>query len=96
LAAASGLGFTVEETLSRLKIKETGQEIQIALHGWMGTGQLKPARKDARETVDKIAKGMNDYFQKTQGQTNYLASYFFLILGGFTLALAIWMFMLEI
>jgi len=41
MASASSLGLSIEETMSRLKIKETGQEMQVAIQDWIGTAQLK-------------------------------------------------------
>jgi len=81
LSSAASLGYTVEETLSRLKIKETGQEMQVAIQGWIGTAQLKPTGRQSADTVAQIARGMNQYFKKSPGKMNYLMSYFYLIIG---------------
>ena len=82
--------------MSRLKIKETGQEMQVAIQGWIGTAQLKSTGKESNEAVKQIANGMAKYFQNTPGKMNYLSSYFYLIIGAFMIAMALWMFTLKI
>jgi hypothetical protein len=96
LASAESLGYSIEETMSRVTIRETGQEIQVAIQGWMGTAQLKPAGKGSTDAVNQIAQGMNAYFQTTPGKMNYLTSYFYLIIGCFMIAMSMWMFTLKI
>jgi hypothetical protein len=96
LASSSALGFSIEETMSRLKIKETGQEMQVAIQGWIGTAQLKSTGNESNEAVKQIAHGMSTYFQSTPGKMNYLTSYFYLIVGVFMIAVSIWMFTLKI
>jgi hypothetical protein len=95
LSAAGALGYTVEETMSRLKIKETGEEIQVAIQGWIGTAQLKSGDRKSAGTVTRIAHGMNLYFKKATGKMNYLTSYFNLIMGSFLIILAIDLFVLA-
>ena len=95
LAAAAALGYSIEETMSRLKIKETGEELQVSIQGWTGTAQLKPTDRKSAAVVAKIAAGMNQYFQTTTGKMNYLTSYFYLTMGGFMIACAIGMFLLK-
>ncbi len=96
LASSSALGFSIEETMSRLKIKETGQEMQVAIQGWIGTAQLKSTGKKSNEVVKQIAHGMTKYFQCTPGKMNYLTSYFYLIIGAFMIAMSLWMLTLKI
>lgn len=96
LASASSLGFSIEETMSRLKIKETGQEMQVTIQGWIGTAQLKATSKESKEAVQQIAKGMTTYFQRTPGKMNYMTSYFYLIIGAFMVVMSVWMFTLKI
>lgn len=95
LSAAGALGYTIEETMSRLKIKETGQEMQVSIQGWIGTAQLKSVDRKSTGTVTGIANGMTQYFRKSTGKMNYLTSYFYLIMGLFMIILAIGMFTLT-
>jgi len=95
LASTTALGLSIEETMSRLKIKETDQEIQVAIQGWIGTAQLKSTSKESKDTLIQIADGMTKYFQSTPGKMNYITSYFYLIMGAFTVALSVWMFTLK-
>ena len=96
LASASSLGFSIEETMSRLKIKETGQEMQVAIQGWIGTAQLKSTSKESNDTVKQIANGMAKYFESTPGKMNFMTSYFYLIIGVFMVAMSVWMVTLKI
>jgi hypothetical protein len=96
LASASSLGFSIEETMSHLKIKETGQEMQVAIQGWIGTAQLKSTGKESNETVKEIAKEMTKYFRSTPGKMNFMTSYLYLIIGAFMVAMSVWMFTLKI
>jgi len=94
LATTSSLGYTVEETMSCLKIKETGQEINVSIQGWIGSAQLKAAGRGSGELVTKLASGMNDYFKTTPGKMNYMISYFYLIIGGFMIVISSMLFFL--
>ena len=88
LSSAATLGYSIEETLSRLKIKETGDEIHVSIQGWIGSAQVKAVEKKSDDAVVRIAKGMDHYFKTTPGKMNYLISYFYLVIGGFMVACA--------
>ena len=96
LGSAESLGLSIEESMSRLKIKETGVEMQVAIQGWIGTAQLKSTGKESEDSVRQIAKGMTKYFENTTGRMNFMTSYFYLIMGVFMIAMSIWMFTLKI
>jgi hypothetical protein len=96
LASASALGFSIEETMSRLKIKETGQEIQVAIQDWIGTAQIKSTGKESETVVKQIAEGMAEYFQGNPGKINFATSYFYLAMGVFMIAMSVWMITLKI
>jgi len=87
LGTVTALGFTVEETMSCLRIEETGQEIKIMVHGAMGSAQLRPKSKDSRALVQQIAKGMRTYFRGHTGKTKMLIAYFYTLLGMFLLVI---------
>jgi len=89
LGTVTSLGFTVEETMSCLRIKETGQEIKIMVQGAMGSAQITPKSKDSRALVQEIAKGMRTYFRGHTGKTKMLIAYFDILLGVFLLAAGI-------
>lgn len=94
LFSAQNLGFTIEETMSKLKIKETGEEMQVAIQGWIGTAQLKAAKSDSGASVSRIATEMKSYFSSAKGNMNFLTSYFYLIVGLFMIAMSIFLFMM--
>jgi RsiW-degrading membrane proteinase PrsW (M82 family) len=89
LGTVASLGFTVEETMSCLRIKETGQEIKIMVQGAMGSAQITPKSKDSHALVQQIAKGMRTYFRGHAGKTKMLIAYFYILLGVFLLATGI-------
>jgi hypothetical protein len=89
LATLTSLGFTVEETMSCLRIKETGQEIKIMVQGTTGAAQLRPKSKDSHELVKQIAKGLRIYFQSNTGKTKMLIAYFYILIGIFLMATVI-------
>jgi RsiW-degrading membrane proteinase PrsW (M82 family) len=81
LGTVAALGFTVEETMSCLRIKETGQEIKIMVQGAMGAAHLRPKSKDSHALVKQIAKGMRTYFRVHTGKTKMLIAYIYILLG---------------
>ena len=96
LASVKSLGYSTEETMSCLKIKETGQEIEVAIQGWVGTAQLKSQGTPANDTLKRIAKEMTYYFQEIPGKINYFPSYFCLILGAIMAVISGWVLTLAI
>jgi len=86
LSTAASLGYAVEETISCLRIKETGQEIKVMIQGAIGSAQLRPKSKDSAALVKQIAQGMKAYFQTHTGKTKMLIAYFYLLIGFFLLA----------
>ena len=89
LSTVATLGYTAEETMSCLKIKETGQEIKVMIQGAVGSAQLRPKSKDSALLVKQIAQGMTSYFQNHAGETKMLIAYFYLLIGVFLLATVI-------
>jgi hypothetical protein len=96
LASASSLGFTIQETMSRLRIQETGQEMQVSVQGWTGVAQLKAASKEAEVVVEQIAHGMTRYFERAPGKMNFLTAYLYFIVGVFLIAMAVSLFTLKL
>ena len=70
--------------------------MQVAIQGWIGTAQLKSTSKESSDAVRQIADGMTKYFQSTPGKMNYITSYLYLIVGVFLIAMAAWMFSLNL
>jgi hypothetical protein len=81
LASIKGLGYTVDESMSRIRIIETGDELQISIQGWMGSAQIRPMRKCSSTTLRNIVGGMRRYFADTRGRMNYVISYFYIVIG---------------
>ena len=91
LASAASLGYTMEETMSGLKIKETGEVIKVFIPRWMGTADLKPAKRQSAKLVAQLAHGMNEYFKTHTGKMNYTTSYFYLATAAIMITLASWL-----
>lgn len=91
LTSISSLGLTVEESLSRLKIKETGAEIQISMTSWMGSSQLRPLNKQSNADVAQIVDEMGNYFQAHKGQMSYVMPILQLLTAIFMSVMAIWL-----
>ena len=89
LSSMSSLGYTAEESFSKLRIKETGEEFHVSIQGWMGSAQFKPVGKTNTKTTRDIAAGMNRYFATTPGKMNYSIAYLYLFLGVFLIAMCI-------
>lgn len=81
LAAIAGQGWTAEESLACVRIRETGDEVKVAVHGLTGTAQLRVAGSAATERV--IVEGMRVFYAEHPGEMNTVTCYFYLITGGF-------------
>jgi len=95
LSSIKSVGYTPEETMSRLRIKETGEEFYVAIQGWMGSAQLKPVGKSSTATTQEIVKHIKLYFSNNKGKMNYMLAYMYLILGAFIISMSVGIFMLP-
>lgn len=94
LASTKSLGLTTDESISGIKIKETGEEIQVVMQGWTGAAQMKPLNKQSKPVLAKIANEMADYFNSHSGKMNYVMAYFGVFAGLIMFAIVISMLLL--
>lgn len=91
MAAINSLGLTAEERLLRIKIKETGAEIQVSRTSWFGSSQLKPLNKQAKAGMVQIVDEMDKYFDKHAGRTSYMMPGIQLTSGIIMVAMVLWL-----
>ncbi len=81
LKSISNLGYTTEETMGGIKIKETGETLKVVIQGWMGTVQVKSGKEITAKTMRSIISEMRDYFSKNPGNLNKISAYYYLGMG---------------
>ncbi|MEM9399549.1 MAG: hypothetical protein AAF984_05025 [Verrucomicrobiota bacterium] len=94
LSSSKNLGLSIEETISRLVIKETKHELNVVVQGWVGIAQLKAASSGADTSATQIANEMKRYFNENKGKMNLISSFLYLISSFFMLAIALFLFSL--
>ena len=80
IGALRSLNLPFDETLGSIRLPGETAEVQVAVQGWIGTGQLR-LRGGNRRLLAQIAKAMNRQFDITRFQTNMTTAIFYLILG---------------
>ncbi|MCC5879787.1 MAG: hypothetical protein JJU03_07830 [Idiomarina sp.] len=94
LASTKSLGLTTEESLSGIKVRETGEEIQVIMPGRTGAAQMKPLNKQSKPVLAKITNEMTAYFKNHSGEMNYVMSFFGIFAGLIMFAIVISMLLL--
>lgn len=79
-AAAAKLGYTVEESISTLRLMPAGIPIKANIQDWLGTGQLRPDAKN-RLLVANLVREMNTHFATHGGETNQVTTIFYAVIG---------------
>ncbi len=88
LAALKKLDLPHEETLASIRLPSIGADLQVAVHSWIGTGQLKVKQSQFRGVLGDIVKGMNEYYQSATVPVNLTCCIFYLLLGVFMVVFA--------
>ena len=91
MAAIANLNLKSEETMSSIRLPSVSAEIQVAIQGWIGTGQLRLRRGGRPGLLADIAGAMNAYFSSANVKTNMTSPVVYLILGVLMGAVAILM-----
>jgi hypothetical protein len=81
VAALSGLNLKYQETLSSIQLPTVGAELQVAVQGWIGTGQLRLRGGDRPGLLAEVASGMKAYFDSKQVETNMTTAVAYVIAG---------------
>jgi hypothetical protein len=81
ISALSTLNLKYEETLSSIRLPSVPAELQVAVQGWIGTGQLRLRNGGRPGLLADVAAGMNGYFNSAKAKTNMTSAVVYLVLG---------------
>lgn len=81
LASLSSLHLESEETLSSIRLPSVPAELQVAVQGWIGMGQLRLRRGGRPGLLADIAGGMNAHFESADVKTNMTTAVVYVVLG---------------
>ena len=88
LAALDKLQLPYEETLSSIRLTSVEADLQVAVQSWIGTGQIKVRPGRHGPLLKKIVQAMKEHFRTAAVETNMIVCVFFLILGIFSILMA--------
>ena len=91
LSALSSLGLKSEETLSSIRLPSVPAELQVAMYGWVGTGQVRLRNGGRPGLLADIAGAMNAYFNAANVKTNMVTAIVYLVLGLLLCAMSVTM-----
>jgi len=80
IGALKSLNLPFDETLGSIRLPGEMAEVQVAVQGWIGTGQLR-LKGGSRRLLAEIARAMNRQFDEARFQTNMTTAIFYLISG---------------
>ena len=81
LSALASLNLRVEETLSSIRLPSVPAELQVAVYGWIGTGQLRLRNGGRPRLLADVAGRMTTHFNSAKVKTNMTSAVAYLILG---------------
>jgi hypothetical protein len=70
-----------EETLGGIYLSSIGANLKVAIQSSMGTAQISIRPRKFNPTLNKIAKGLSNYYQTYPTSANFTICYFYTILG---------------
>lgn len=70
-----------EEKLGALRLPSLDADLQVAVQGWIGTGQLKMKQRRASRALGGIVAGVNEYFRENVVAAKLGVCVFYLIFG---------------
>ena len=88
-AALQELEIPFEETLTHIKLTSLELDLQVSVHSWMGTAQLRVKPSKGKSVLKEITKAIVNYYQTHETKMNNTASIFYFVMGLFALAFAI-------
>ncbi len=91
MSALSSLNLEPVETLSTIRLPSVPAELQVAVQGWIGTGQLRLRQGGRPGLLADIVAGMNGYFGSGNVKTNMTSAAIYSILGVLLGAMAVTM-----
>jgi hypothetical protein len=81
VSALSSLHLEFEETLSSVRLPSVPAELQVAVQGWIGIGELRLKQGGPPGLLADVAGGMNAHFNAAKVKTNMISAVAFVILG---------------
>jgi hypothetical protein len=81
LSSLSKLNLKAEETLSSIRLPSVPAELQVAVYGWIGTGQLRLRNGGRPGLLADVAAGMSTYFNSARVKMNMTTAAVYVILG---------------
>jgi hypothetical protein len=81
MSALSGLHLEAVESLSSIRLPAVPAELQVAVQGWIGTGQLRLRHGSHPGLLADIAAGMSAYFDTAHVKTNMITSVIYVVMG---------------
>jgi hypothetical protein len=81
VAALASLNLPFEESLSTLRLPTVPAELQVAVQGWIGTGQLRLKGQRRQRILADIASAMTGQFNSGRYHTNMATAILYLIMG---------------
>jgi hypothetical protein len=94
-AALRELELPYEESLGAIRLPSVPAEIQVAVQGWVGTGQIKSRQRAGSPLVADVARRMNAYFRTTKVSTNLTCCVMYIVMGTLTGAMDIVLFCMR-
>jgi hypothetical protein len=88
-AALQELEIPFEETLTHIKLTSLELDLQVSVHSWMGTAQLRVKPSKGKSVLKEITKAIVNYYQTHETKMNNTAAIFYFVMGLFALAFAI-------
>ena len=81
-----------EEQLSAIKLISENAYLQVSIQSWMGSGQIKIKNSRNKNLLPNIILGVNEFYANNNIKPCTITSFFYIIIGIFTLIFAIFSF----
>jgi hypothetical protein len=82
VASLRRLNLPYEVTLSTVRLRTIGADLQVAVQPWIGTGQLKMKQREFNQALSDIVRAMNEHYQSgTASKVNFTCCIFYALLG---------------
>lgn len=70
-----------EETLSAVRLPSVPGELQVAVQGWMGTGQLKARTRQSKGVLTEVVRTMNEHYRTRPVAVNLVCPVAYVVVG---------------
>jgi hypothetical protein len=87
LAVLDELQFDRQEEMSIIRIPSQNLEIQVAIQGWMGVGQIRRRGKSGQQAFGQLVDHLKRRFSQGALETNNTTPILYIVVGCFMLTL---------